>query len=179
MLIAVAGPATDPIVALRRRIVLSQQTPRQPFHAAEGQPFALAENLIRDATDEATALADEAVGEALAELRAAGHLPVAGGLLLGASRPLPGLRDVLGSHALIHAAEGALFRDVLRQAIGHQGLRLTEVKERDVEERASRALGRSASELARSLAEWGQNLGPPWTQDEKRAALVAWVALVE
>jgi hypothetical protein len=169
----VAGPA----VVVRRRVELSRRTPRQPFHAAEGRPFAAAEDLIRRSTDEAAALAERAVREAVAELRAAGHEPVAGGLLLAAGRPLPGLREVLASHALIHAAEGELFRDVLRQASLRCGLRVAEVRERDLEERAARSLRRSPAELRRRLAEWGKALGPPWTQDEKRAALVAWLAL--
>ncbi len=164
-------------MVVRRRIELSRRTPRQPFHAAEGRPFAAAEDLIRRATDEATALAERAVREAAAELRAAGHEPVAGGLLLAGGRPLPGLREVLASHALIHAAEGELFRDVLRQASRACGLRVAEVKERDLDERAARWLRRSPAELRRRLAEWGKALGPPWTQDEKRAALVAWLAL--
>jgi hypothetical protein len=119
------------------------------------------------------------LGEAVAELRSAGHAPVAGGLLLAAGRPLPGLREILASHALIHAAEGALFRDVLRQASGRLGLRLVEVAERELEDRAARSLGRPATAIRARLAEWGKALGPPWTQDEKRAALVAWVALSE
>ena len=176
-LVAVAGPAVEPAVVLRRRVELSRRTPRQPFHAAEGRPFAAAEGLIRLSSDEAATLAERAVAEAIAELRAAGHEPVAAGLLLAAGRPLPGLRDVLASHALIHAAEGELFRDVLRQASRRSGLRVTEVRERDVEELAARSLRRPAAELGRRLAVWGKALGPPWTQDEKRAALVAWLAL--
>jgi hypothetical protein len=176
-LVAVAGPAMEPAVVVRRRVELSRKTPRQPFHAAEGRPFAAAEALIRRATDEATTLAERGVEAAIAQLRAAGHEPVAGGLLLAAGRPLPGLRDVLASHALIHAAEGELFRDVLRQASRRYGLRVTEVREKDLEEQAARSLKRSPAELARRLAEWGKALGPPWTQDEKRAALVAWLAL--
>ena len=176
-LVAVAGPATEPSVVVRRRVELSRKTPRQPFHAAEGRPFAAAEGLIRRSIDEATALADRAVREAVTELRVAGHEPVASGLLLAAGRPLPGLRDVLASHALIHAAEGEMFRDVLRQASRQCGLRVAEVRERDLEDLAARSLGRSAAELGRRLAEWGKALGPPWTQDEKRAALVAWLAL--
>lgn len=176
-LVAVSGPAAEPSMVVRRRIELSSQTPRQPFHAAEGRPFVAAENLIRRSVDEATSLAERAVREAVAELRATGHEPVASGLLLAAGRPLPGLRDILASHALIHAAEGELFRDVLRQASRRCGLRVAEVRERDLEELAARALRRSAAELGRRLAEWGKALGPPWTQDEKRAALVAWLAL--
>jgi hypothetical protein len=176
-LVAVAGPVTEPAAVVRRRVELSRRTPRQPFHAAEGRPFAAAEDLIRRSTDEAAALAESAVREAVAELRVMGHEPVASGLLLAAGRPLPGLRDVLASHALIHAAEGELFRDVLRQASRRCRLRPVEVRERELEERAAQSLGRSAVDLQRRLTEWGKALGSPWTQDEKRAALVAWLAL--
>jgi hypothetical protein len=113
----------------------------------------------------------------VAELRLAGHEPVAAGLLLAAGRPLPSLREILASHALIHAAEGELFRDVLRQASLAGGLRLTEIKERDLEEAAAASLERSTADLQREVGAWGKVLGPPWRQDEKRAALVAWLAL--
>jgi hypothetical protein len=33
------------------------------------------------------------------------------------------------------------------------------------------------SELERRVQEMGKPLGPPWTQDQKYAALVAWMAL--
>lgn len=176
-LVAVAGPVAEPAVVVRRRVELSRRTPRQPFHAAEGRPFAAAEDLIRRSTDEAFNLAERALRDAVAELRAQGHEPVASGLLLAAGRPLPGLREVLASHALIHAAEGELFRDVLRRASRECGLRVAEVRERELDERAERSLRCSAAELRGRLAAWGKALGPPWRQDEKRAALVAWLAL--
>ena len=159
MLVAVAGPVGEPAVVLRRRVELSVRTPRQPFHAAEG--------LIRRSTDEAAALAERAVGEAVAQVRAAGFEPLAGGLLLAAGRSLPGLPEVLESHALIHAAEGELFRDVLRQASLRSALRLVEVKERELGARAVRALRRPASALQQRLAQWGEALGPPWTPGEQ------------
>jgi hypothetical protein len=177
VLVAVAGPVAEPIAVLRRRVALSEGTPRQPFHAAEGQSFAAAEDLIRRSTEEATTLAESAVREAIAELRAMGHETVASGLLLAAARPLPGLAEILASHALIHTAEGALFRGVLRRASRRCGLGLTEVRERELEESASRSLRRPPAALQRRVADWGKALGSPWTQDEKRAALVAWVAL--
>jgi hypothetical protein len=176
-LVAVAGPAAEPIAVVRRRVVLSDKTPRQPFHAAEGQPFAAAEELIRRSTEEAAALAERAVNEAIAELRAIGHEAVASGLLLAVTRPLPGLAAILASHALIHTAEGELFRDVLRQASRRSGLGLTEVGDRELEEKATRSLRRPPAVLQRRIADWGKALGSPWTQDEKRAALVAWLAL--
>ncbi|HEX9186911.1 MAG TPA: hypothetical protein VGB87_07560 [Vicinamibacteria bacterium] len=176
-LVAVAGPGAEPIAVLRRRLVLSEGTPRQPFHAAEGRPFATAEELIFRSTEEARALAERAVKDAVAELRAAGHEPVASGLLLAAGRSLPGLREVLASHALIHAAEGELFREALRQASRRHGLGLLEVRERELEGRAARSLRQPLAGIQRCVAGWGRELGPPWTQDEKRAALVAWLAL--
>ncbi len=178
-LVAVAGPAPEPAAMLRRRVELSGLTPRQPFHAAEGLPLAAAEDLVRRATDEASALAERAVRDALGELGASGHAPAAVGLLVAAGRPLPGLRQILASHALIHAAEGELFRDALRRASRSCGLALVEVRERELEGRAARSLGRASTRIQARLAEWGKALGSPWTQDEKRAALVAWVALSE
>jgi hypothetical protein len=178
-LVAVAGEAGEPAVVVRRRVELVRRSPRQPFHAAEGRPFASAEDLVRRAEDEATSLAGRAVEEAVEELRAGGHAPSAAGLLLAAGRPLPGLPEILASHALIHAAEGALFRDALRRASRRCGLRLVEVSERELEDRAARSLRRPVTAIRARLAEWGRALGPPWTQDEKRAALVAWVALAE
>jgi hypothetical protein len=176
-LVAVAGPPPATRVVLRRDVTLSRRTPRQPFHAAEGKPYAAAESLIRRATEEATSLADQAVADAVAALRAEAQEPLACALLVAAGRPLPALRDILASHALIHAAEGELFRDVLRQAGRKCGLSVLEVKERELEEKAPRVLRRPLPALQRRLAEWGKALGPPWTQDEKRAALVAWMAL--
>jgi len=177
VLVAVAGPSSSPAVVARRRVELSRRTPRQPFHAGEELPFVEAEALVRRATEEASELAERAVREAVAELEAAERTPVAAGLLVAAGRPLPGLRQILASHALIHAAEGELFREVLRQASRRSGLSVAEVREKELEERAARVLRRPAAELRQRLAAWGKVVGSPWTQDEKRAALVAWVAL--
>ncbi|HSD26466.1 MAG TPA: hypothetical protein VLL75_04135, partial [Vicinamibacteria bacterium] len=151
-LVAVAGPPAEPAAVLRRRVELSGLTPRQPFHAAEGHPFAEAEDLVCRATDEAAGLAERAVRDALGELRAKGHALVAAGLLAAAGRPLPGLREILASHALIHAAEGELFRDVLRRASRRCGLALVEVRERELEGRAARSLRRRAPDIQERLA---------------------------
>jgi len=175
--VAIGGTPADPRVLLRQRIVLSRRTPRQPFHAAEGKPFAQAQDLVARATREATSLASTAVREIVAEVKKTGHEATAAALLAAASRPLPDLRAILASHALIHAAEGGMFRDVLRTAAHEHRLRLTEVKERDLDEAVQRALRRTDAELKARLTAWGKALGPPWTQDEKRAALIAWMAL--
>jgi hypothetical protein len=176
-MVALAGPAAEPEAVLRRRLELAVREPRQPFHAAEQLPFGAAEDLVRRATDEARALSERGVRDALGELEAAGHAPAAAGLLLAAGRSLPGLREILGSHALIHAAEGELYRDVLRRASLGCGLATIEVGERDLDARVARSLRGAPAAIQARLAQWGKALGPPWTQDEKRAALVAWIAL--
>lgn len=178
-LVAVAGPAAEPAAVLRRRVELSGLLPRQPFHAAEGLRFAEADDLVRRAAEEASVLAEHAVRDALGELPASGDARVAVGLLLAAGRPLPGLPQILASHALIHAAEGELFRDVLRRAAHACGLAVVEVRERELEGRAERSLRRPRPSIRARLARWGKALGPPWTQDEKQAALAAWLALAE
>jgi hypothetical protein len=177
-LVAVAGPAASPAVVLRRRIELSRETPRQPFHAAEGLPPEEAAALIRRATGETRRLAARAIRDALEELGRGGREVSAAGLLVAAGRPLPGLPEILASHALIHAAEGELFRAALREEGRSCGLSLLEVKEKEAFDRAASALGASVSVLKRRIDEWGRPLGPPWRQDEKLAALVAWLALV-
>jgi hypothetical protein len=177
-LVALEGPAENPSVLLRRRIELSQKLPRQPFHAAEGRPFKEAEALIRQATEETRTLASQELRQALAEVGAGRRGAIGCGLLLAAGRPLPALAQILASHALIHAAEGEMFRDALRSASRQCHLHMTEVKERELHDHATRRLGVPPADLNQRLTEWGRALGPPWRQDEKLAALVAWLALI-
>src|SRR5207244_11572340 len=106
------------------------------------------------------------------------HRVVACGVLLGSGRALPeDVHKILASHALIHAAEGEMYRDVLVRAGEHLSLRVTGVRERDVLVRASEATGRPGAELQRRVAEMRRSLGPPWRQHEKLPTLVAWVVL--
>jgi hypothetical protein len=99
------------------------------------------------------------------------------GIILGSGRPLPPLEATLASHALIHTAEGEFYRQALVEASKHCGLAFLGVKERELYERGAAQLGMPAAELERRVAEMGKALGPPWTQDQKYAALVAWMAL--
>jgi hypothetical protein len=51
------------------------------------------------------------------------------------------------------------------------------VREKDLVAKASATLQASAEDLQRRVNAAGKNLGPPWTQDQKLASLVAWLAL--
>jgi hypothetical protein len=81
----------------------------------------------------------------------------------------------LASHALIHTADGELFRRAILYA--SSGLASTTAKERDLLTETSRALRLKPNDLTRRIAALGRPLGPPWSQDEKFASLVAWLAL--
>jgi hypothetical protein len=117
------------------------------------------------------------LGQAIEALANQGYQVAAAGLLLAAGRSLPDLPTVLTSHALIHTAEGEMFRDVLVRASEACALPVTGVRERDLLARAAEATGLPAPDLQRRVGEMGRALGPPWRQDEKLATLVAWLVL--
>jgi hypothetical protein len=179
-LVAVAGPRESPSVVDRRRIGLAGTgIPKQPYHAAENLPLEKAQELIRRCVQGSRRLAAQAFREALGDLRQEGHEVVACGLLLASGRPLPGLATILASHALIHTADGEHFREAIRHAAAHAKLRMTAVREKEIWTRASADLLVPIDELQRRINELGKRLGPPWTQDQKLAALAAWMALDE
>ena len=98
-------------------------------------------------------------------------------LLLASGRALPGLEQILASHALIHTADGELFRDSLRAACNECDLPLEGIREKELFAAASKTLGVKPPMLQRRVAGLGKALGPPWSQDEKFAALGAWLTL--
>jgi hypothetical protein len=178
-LVAVTEPLSAPAVVLRRRIVTADPKvagSKQPFHAAEDWPLPKAEKYIERCSDSSHQLALAAVQAALDELQQAGHIPIACGAIVGSGRQLPDLQRILASHALLHAAEGEFFRNVIATATERCKLRNVCVKERELFERCRTELT-SENELQRHLATLGRALGPPWRQDEKFATLAAWLAL--
>ena len=180
-LVALAGPSASPTVVDRRRLELADaaiEGSKQPYHEAEGKKPKEAERLLARCMDSSRALAREGLRAVVDQLAARDHRVVGCGVLLGSGRALPeDVHKILASHALIHAAEGEMYRDVLVRAGEHLSLPVTGVREREILARAGEATGRPGPELQRRVAEMGRALGPPWRQDEKLATLVAWVAL--
>jgi hypothetical protein len=108
-----------------------------------------------------------------------GHRLVQCGLLLASGRALPSLEKILASHALIHTADGELFREALDRASAQCELQVIRLRERELLARAAEALRVRADVLLRRVTELGRPLGSPWSRDEKFAALAAWLALHE
>jgi len=174
--VTLSGTVTAPVVLDRRVIQLADakiKGSKQPFHAAEGLPHKQAEAHIGRCRESTWNLARRGLSE-IGQEREIG----ACGILLSSGRPLPDLAAILASHALIHTAEGEFFRDAIRDASRELGLPVRNVKERELFDVCAAELRLSRTELDHRLADWGKQVGSPWRQDEKFAALAAWLAIL-
>ena len=179
-LVALAGPPDSPEVIDRRRIEIADSGIRgskQPYHAAEPMDFPDAEAFLKRCSRSTSLLAVQSLRGAIDDIRARGYRTSDLGVTLGSGRPLPALKVVLSSHALIHTAEGEFYRQEMMKAGKQCGLAVLGVKERELYDRAAFHFRMPQDELERRVAELGRPLGPPWSQDQKCAALVAWLAL--
>ena len=179
-LVAVSLEKGVPIVLARQRVHLVETFTyefRQPFHTAEKMLQGPALEFIERVRDEAKRLAYRAIQGLQSELQKQGIALKSCGLLLASGRPLPALDKILASHALIHTADGELFREALLHASARCGLREFRVKERELLDRAGRAFRLKPADIRRRVTELGRSLGSPWSQDEKFATMAAWLAL--
>jgi hypothetical protein len=152
---------------------------RQPYHTAEKRPPAEASSVISQARTDARHLAYQAIHSVQTSLHQQDYELKRCGLLLASGRPLPDLPQILSSHALIHTADGELFREALIHASQRCGFEIFTTKESALLESASHVLHLQHDELGHRLTNLGSTLGPPWTQDEKFAALAAWLSLLQ
>ena len=175
---SVASAAEGPVVLDRRRIELvAGATPKQPYHAVEHLPIPRAAAKLEAWTAEARRLAEAELCESRTALERLGYEVAGCALLLASGAPLPPLPDILASHARIHAAEGEHFRDAIRSAAARLEMPLTAAREKTVWKEASERLRTPTKELEDRIQAIGKDLGPPWTEDQKLAAVAAWMAL--
>src|SRR5271168_3094739 len=161
-----------PVVLRRQRVQLVKifsYTYRQPYHTGEKMELAEAGEFVAGVRREGEELAYEALHGLQAEMRNLEWRLERGALLLASGRELPELEKILMSHALIHTADGELFRGVLRAAGARCGLRVTCMKERELLARCAEAFSLRGPEILRRVTEMGREFGAPWTQDEKFA----------
>jgi hypothetical protein len=180
-LVVVTLEGGEPMILSRRRIHLVETftyTFRQPYHTAANMSLDEARAFISHVETESQRLATSAIREMQKTFAPQGYAISRCGLTLAAGRPLPALPQILASHALIHTADGELFRRSLLRAAARCKLAQTTARERDLIAQASKTLRIKPNALVRRLAALGKPLGPPWTQDEKLACLAAWCALV-
>jgi hypothetical protein len=178
-LVALGGPAGAPQVLDRQRLILEDPTgevARFCYHVAADAPAGRAEGIIATARAAAETAADAAIGRAIDKLRGAGFEVVAGVVLTGAPVPQE-LEAILAAHPLIHAAEGALYREALMAGCRAHDLPVVTIRERELWRRAQPALGRDEAAVQASIDALGRAAGRPWGQDQKMAAAAAWIAL--
>jgi hypothetical protein len=181
-LVAVSLEKDGPIVLSRERVHLVETFIykfRQPYHTAERMPLEKARVFVDASLVEAKRLAGGALRSTQKELGNKGYELARGALLLASGRKLPGLESILLSHALIHTADGEHFREALRHAGADCGVEMACIKERELLDLGVKTLRTKRDRLLRRLTGLGTGFGSPWTQDEKYAALAAWLVLAE
>ncbi len=169
--VAVCVDRGAPVVLARQRVHLVETFTyefRQPYHTAEK---------MLEGQARARRLAYRAVQELESRTQEQGVKLTRCGLLLASGRPLPVLEKILASHALIHTADGELFREALLRASARRRLRDFTIKEKELLDRAVQVFRAKPNELMRRVTELGRPFGAPWSQDEKFATLAAWLAL--
>ena len=169
-----------PVVLDRKRahlVKMFSYTFRQPYHTAEKMPLAEARKFVAQVQAEARELAYRAVHEMQSSLENLKIKLTRGNLLLSSGRPLPDLEKILASHALIHTADGELFREAIVHGCARCGVKMESIKERALLEDAGAALHLKTTELMCRVTELGKPFGSPWSQDEKFATLAAWLVL--
>jgi hypothetical protein len=180
VLVAVAGDAGSVEVLDRKRIVITD--PRmpgasQPYHHAAKLGVEEWEEHISNCAAAAERLALAAIEQVVRELEGREYRIEGAAVLLATGRPLPALEKILGSHPLIHTAEGEFFRSSIRKACEQSKISVEGIRERDLEQRVKTAFGNAAGRVQRNIATAGSSIGAPWTKDHKTAALAALVVL--
>jgi hypothetical protein len=150
---------------------------RQPYHTAEKMPFDEARGFVARVQEEARRLAYRAIRGLQSDSQQQGIKITRGCLLLASGRPLPSLEKILASHALIHTADGELFREAILHACARCGLKTESIREKELLERVTGVLRVPPAALLRRVTEMGRPFGSPWSQDEKFATLAAWLVL--
>jgi len=179
-LVAVSNSAGAVEVIERRRVAIinpGTSGAKQPYHFAQSLELPEAEKFLGNGFAASKRLASAALADVVSELRGRQYRIVGSAVLLASGRPLPPLSKILASHALIHAAEGEFFREAFSKACEHLNLAVTGFRERDLDQCVQATFGKAAAQTQRQISTLGRSLGPPWTKDQKTAALAALLVL--
>lgn len=179
-LVALCVEGGEPVVLSRERIHLVKifnYSFRQPYHTAQKMPLPEGREFISQVRAEARRLAYRALRGIQTKLDEADYRLTHCGLLFASGRALPSLEKILAAHALIHTADGELFREALSSASRKYRLKEFCVREKELVGKASESFGLTEAVVLKRVTELGRPLGSPWSQDEKYATLAAWLAL--
>jgi hypothetical protein len=170
-LVVVAGGVARPEVVFRGRAELGDsagRVRRNVYHAARALEPAAAAALVEAAERIAAEQAAAALERTLRQATDEGAVVRSCAVVVGASSREAQLESILASHALVHAAEGRLYQGALLKSAEGRGLATIAIPKRSIWE-----------QLRHRIDELRRELGPPWAQDQKLAALAAWIALAQ
>jgi hypothetical protein len=174
--VLVGGDARKPVVVDRRRVTLCPDSlPRQVYHAAQDLPPAQAALLVREVHEAVEQLTDHVLGE-LADV-AEPHGTLVGVGVTGFPRDVPTLEKVLASHALLHLAEGELYRGAICDAALERGLTVVPIDQKHGIAETAHVLGAAPELFAKRLTELRTSVGAPWQADHRLAAAAALAAV--
>jgi hypothetical protein len=180
VLVAISGDIASIEVVERRRIVTTDPEIRganQPYHHAATLQTSESEKHLANCAAFSERLATAAITDLLRKLEERDYRIAACAVLVASGRPLPPLAKILISHPLIHTAEGEFFRTAVQKACENLNIPVTRIKERELEQCAKTTFGSMAGGVQRRISTLGAAIGPPWTKDQKAAALAAAITL--
>jgi hypothetical protein len=179
-LVAVSHVAgTVEIIERRRIAVIEPKIPgtKQPYHFSERLEFGEAEKFLSRCFAASAQFAVTGIRECIESLWERKYAVTGAAVVLASGRALPPLANILTSHALIHTAEGEFFREAVWKACQSLNLAVSGFRERDLAEAAAAAFEKAAPKMLRQVADAGRSVGPPWTTDQKTAAIAALLVL--
>jgi hypothetical protein len=175
--VTLTGAAASPQILDRRRVALVDEAlPRMAYHAAASVPRAAADALIAEVEASAVQESTTQLGALVRDVAGLGY--DLAGVAIGDSPQVPDDLDVvLAKHHLLHAGEGALFREALVDAAAEHALPVTRFPHKDAVGHAAAAHGVDPAALSSRLVDLRRQIGAPWSADHRSAAAAALLVL--
>ncbi|HEV7644563.1 MAG TPA: hypothetical protein VGO50_11515 [Pyrinomonadaceae bacterium] len=146
----------------------------QPHHEVMELPWAEAQRAVRVLERSIEKITIAVLKELARELKGQGFDLAC---VAAVGSPDRNLEKIGNFHIRAHAAEGILFRRVIETAAEKRRLNWRSFSDRDILHKAAEALDLPEEKVTDTLTSIGKIAGRPWRQDERIAALAAWLAL--
>src|SRR5207302_7247441 len=132
----------------RRRIELCDDSlSRFAYHAVQDTPVGPAAKSIAKVERLALKWASREIKALVASLEASGHTVAGVGIAAKTAKLPDSLEKILSSHALLHAAEGDLYREALAEAAASNGLPVAGFPPKELYADAAAQLGTTEASL--------------------------------
>jgi hypothetical protein len=174
----VAGTLDEPLILGRSRLTIvpsDDEAYRQPYHVAASLGAARGRAVVERCAAHAEELATQGLRSVIE--RIASRRVASCAILTARIREPIDLEKTLESHALIHAAEGLLFREALARAAVACGLDVHAFVEAELLAIAAAAWRSKPERIDRRLMDLRRVVGSPWTRDEKLATVAGLLVL--